>query len=67
EFGRAVGGWIAANVVGGLSGRLSSGIITDFFSWRVVFVCFGVLTLFAAVVMLVGLASESYPTRAGWR
>lgn len=57
-LGGVVGGWIAANVAGGLVGRVASGIITDFLGWRAVFILFAVLTFAAAI----GLAATLPPT-----
>jgi YNFM family putative membrane transporter len=54
-IGSAVGGWIAATVAGGLTGRVMSGIITDFFGWRAVFVVFAALTLICAITLSVML------------
>ena len=58
KLGRAVGGWIAANVAGGLSGRVISGVITDFFGWRTTFVSFAMLTLLAAVGLALALTPD---------
>lgn len=66
QLGRAVGGWIAANVAGGLTGRVASGVITDFFGWRAAFVTFAGLTLLAAMLMLVALPRDHKTTAVGW-
>ena len=65
-LGRAIGSWIAANVAGGLTGRVASGLIADQFGWRAVFVCFGVLTLLCAVLMAVALPRDAPSTHHGW-
>lgn len=49
QLGRAVGGWIAANVAGGLSGRVVGGLISDSFGWRVSFLVFAGMTLASGV------------------
>jgi len=51
ELGPKVGGWIASSVVGGLSGRVLSGLIADWIHWRASFVFFGLWTLVAATAM----------------
>jgi len=51
DLGPKVGGWIASSVVGGLSGRVLSGLIADWIHWRASFVFFGVWTLAAAIAM----------------
>ncbi len=65
-LGRAVGGWIAANVAGGLSGRVASGLITDFLGWRAAFGCFAGLTLLCAVLLALTLPHAGTTTSAGW-
>lgn len=66
-LGRTVGGWIAANVAGGLSGRVASGIITDFLGWRAAFVCFAGLTLLCAMLLAVTLPRAGATSAVGWR
>jgi YNFM family putative membrane transporter len=51
EFGPRVGGWIAASVVGGLTGRVVSGLIAAAWSWRASFVFFGLCTLAGAAAI----------------
>ena len=48
ELGPRVGGWIAASVAGGLSGRVGSGLIASWIHWRAPFIVFGAWTLVAA-------------------
>jgi len=45
ELGPKVGGWIAATVAGGLTGRVGSGLIASWINWRAPFVFFGLWTL----------------------
>jgi YNFM family putative membrane transporter len=54
ELAPRVGGWIAASVAGGLTGRVVSGLLADWIHWRAPFVLFGLLTLAGAA----GLARE---------
>lgn len=65
-LGRAVGGWIAANVAGGLTGRVASGLITDLAGWRVAFVVFAALTLLAAALMALALPRDRPGDGGGW-
>jgi MFS transporter, YNFM family, putative membrane transport protein len=51
KLGPAVGGWVAASVLGGLTGRVGSGWIASHFGWRTPFAVFGVVTLGAALGM----------------
>jgi YNFM family putative membrane transporter len=55
ELGPRVGGWIAASVAGGLTGRVVSGLLADWIDWRAPFVVFGVLTAIGAVALARGL------------
>ena len=66
-IGSAVGGWIAATVAGGLTGRVASGIITDFFGWRAAFVVFALLTLMCALMLAVILPRLPVGKSAGFR
>lgn len=46
-----VAGWIGATVVGGLSGRVLSGVIGTLVDWHAPFVLFGLLTAVAAFLL----------------
>jgi YNFM family putative membrane transporter len=54
-LGPAVGSYVAASVLGGLTGRVASGWIASHFSWRGPFVVFGAVTLLAAFGMALHL------------
>jgi YNFM family putative membrane transporter len=56
ELGRAVAGIIAASVVGGLVGRVGSGLVAAAHGWRAAFVVFAALTAVATAVAWRGLA-----------
>jgi MFS transporter, YNFM family, putative membrane transport protein len=66
ELGSAVGGWIAANVLGGLSGRVVGGLITDLLGWRATFVCFAALTLLCALLLAWLLPKATIQAHGGW-
>jgi len=57
DLGPKVGGWIAASVAGGLTGRVLSGLLAAWFNWRAPFVFFGFLTLLGAAAIGRGLPS----------
>jgi YNFM family putative membrane transporter len=59
RLGPAVGGWVAASVLGGLSGRVVSGWIASHFNWRTPFLVFGVVTLAAAIGMALFLPQSA--------
>ncbi|WP_298817000.1 MFS transporter [Chloroflexus sp.] len=69
ELGRAVGGWIAANVAGGLSGRVVGGLISDSFGWRASFIVFAGLALASgmSLVFMLPRDRQTPATTAGWR
>jgi YNFM family putative membrane transporter len=66
KLGQTVGGWIAANVVGGFLGRLTSGIITDFLGWRSVFACYAMLVLAGAALLAYVLPTDSVSSTGDW-
>ncbi|KML67299.1 MFS transporter [Pectobacterium peruviense] len=45
----SMGLYISGNSIGGMSGRLVSGVLTDYFPWRVAIGVIGVLALIAAI------------------
>ncbi|EJS95815.1 MFS transporter [Pectobacterium wasabiae] len=45
----SMGLYISGNSIGGMSGRLVSGVLTDYFPWRVAIGAIGVLALIAAI------------------
>ncbi|BCJ88548.1 MFS transporter [Effusibacillus dendaii] len=49
-LGLAVGLYISGNTLGGMGGRIVSGIMVDFFSWRASFFLFGIITLLGLAV-----------------
>ena len=55
DLGPRVGGWIAASVAGGLTGRVVSGWLAAGTNWRIPFVFFGLLTLIGAAAIARGL------------
>ncbi len=46
----SMGLYISGNSIGGMSGRLLSGVMTDFFSWRVAVGAIGLVALSAAIM-----------------
>lgn len=45
----SMGLYISGNSIGGMSGRLMTGVLADFYSWRVAVVILGTLALLAAI------------------
>ena len=56
--GPAVGSYVAASVLGGLTGRVASGWIASHFSWRGPFLVFGAVTLLGALGMALHLPAS---------
>ncbi len=57
-LGPAVGSYVAASVLGGLTGRVASGWIAAHFSWRGPFLVFGVVTVLGALGMALHLPAS---------
>jgi predicted MFS family arabinose efflux permease len=58
EATAAVGLYTAGASLGGFSGRFLTGLITDFASWRVAFICLAIINLIGAVVIFFLLPRE---------
>jgi MFS transporter, YNFM family, putative membrane transport protein len=65
----AMGLYISGNALGGMAGRLVTGAVTDFYSWRVAIATIGVLALLAAITFWRSLpASANFtPHALRWR
>ena len=50
HLGLSMGLYISGNALGGMSGRLISGVLVDFFSWQAAFALLGSLALVAALL-----------------
>ncbi|MFC0266639.1 MFS transporter [Kushneria aurantia] len=50
--GVSMGLYIAGNAIGGMSGRLISGVLVDFVSWRVTLTVMGVIALLSAIAFM---------------
>ncbi len=61
-----VGGIIAAGVMGGLIGRVGSGLVTAAFGWRSAFFTFAATTVLAAAILAGGLSGVRVVERVGW-
>ncbi|MBU8906779.1 MFS transporter [Desertibacillus haloalkaliphilus] len=56
----AIGIHISANSIGGMSGRMVSGMVTDWYDWRIAFLVMGVLSLVALVAFMLLLPSSKH-------
>ena len=68
HLGIAMGLYIGGNAIGGMSGRLISGVLIDFFSWHVVLSIMGGLSLICALLLLKLLPASKHfePTPIKW-
>ncbi|MDV7105916.1 MFS transporter [Vibrio sp. TH_r3] len=57
---QAVGGYIAANSLGGITGRIVGGVVTDFFSWQAAAIIISVATFIGGAVVLKNLPQQKY-------
>lgn len=68
HLGIAMGLYIGGNAIGGMSGRLISGVLIDFFSWHIVLGIMGGLSLICALLLLKLLPASKHfePTPIKW-
>jgi len=50
SLGMAMGLYISGNSIGGMSGRIIGGFLTDIFSWRIALVGIGIISLIASFI-----------------
>lgn len=60
SLGLAMGIYISGNSIGGMSGRLITGMLTDLFSWRVALVGIGVLSVVASLLFWILLPPSKH-------
>ena len=48
NLGAAMGMYIGGNAIGGMLGRIATGLLTDLYSWRVALACIGIVGLICA-------------------
>jgi predicted MFS family arabinose efflux permease len=59
-FGQAIGGYIAANSLGGITGRIVGGTLTDAFGWQQAVITMAVFTLIGAIAVFAMLPKQKY-------
>lgn len=61
SLGVAMGIYISGNSIGGMGGRIISGMVTDFFNWRAAIAVIGILSLAATLIFSLKLPpSENF-------
>ena len=61
-FGQAIGGYIAANSLGGISGRIVGGTLTDALGWQEAVIVMAVVTSIGAIAVCVMLPRQKHFT-----
>ena len=60
SLGMAMGLYISGNTIGGMSGRIITGALTDYFDWRVALIGIGILSLFASLLFWLTLPKSTH-------
>lgn len=60
SLGTAMGIYISGNSIGGMAGRIITGSITDFFSWRIAMGTIGIISLVLSVWFWLHLPNSKY-------
>ncbi|MYL35258.1 MFS transporter [Pontibacillus yanchengensis] len=65
----AIGVFISGNTIGGMFGRIVSGIVTDLYDWQTAFLVMGVVSLVCFVLFVVLLRPSRYfePKKFDWK
>ncbi len=61
-FSYGIGAYISANSLGGISGRIFGGMITDHFNWQTAVACMALLSLVGAILVALVLPKQSNKT-----
>ncbi|MBU2897654.1 MFS transporter [Vibrio hepatarius] len=59
-FNQAIGGYIAANSLGGISGRVIGGTLTDAFGWEQAVIAMAIITCFGALIVMTMLPTQRH-------
>lgn len=59
SLGSAMGLYVSGTTVGGMFGRIATGVITDPFSWRVALVVIGIISLACSIYFWLGLPASA--------
>ncbi|KGY12633.1 MFS transporter permease [Vibrio tubiashii] len=61
-FSQAIGGYIAANSLGGITGRIVGGTLTDALGWQHAVVSMAIFTLVGAIIVFLSLPKQKHFT-----
>ncbi|WP_341662233.1 MFS transporter [Vibrio sp.] len=59
-FNQAIGGYIAANSLGGISGRVIGGVLTDSLGWEQAVMTMAAITLIGALLVMIFLPKQKH-------
>ncbi|MDY0394489.1 MFS transporter [Virgibacillus halophilus] len=60
SLGIAMGIYISGNTIGGLSGRVITGTVADFFDWRTALIVMGIISLIASLIFYWALPKSKH-------
>ncbi|PTY76885.1 MFS transporter [Heyndrickxia sporothermodurans] len=60
SLGMAMGLYISGNSIGGMGGRIISGMLTDYFNWHIALVGIGIISLFASLLFWLVLPNSTH-------
>jgi MFS transporter, YNFM family, putative membrane transport protein len=60
SLGLAMGLYISGNSIGGMSGRIISGVLTDYFDWKIALVGIGIISLIASLLFWMTLPKSTH-------
>ncbi|MCA1060214.1 MFS transporter [Rossellomorea aquimaris] len=60
SLGMAMGLYISGNSIGGMSGRIISGVLTDYFSWHVALMGVGIISLLSSIIFMALLPTSKH-------
>ncbi len=63
DIGRVMGYYVSGTAIGGLTGRVMTGYLTDLFNWQLAFLIIGIFSLFISIYFLIYLPNSNNFTR----
>ncbi|TMU87062.1 MFS transporter [Bacillus sp. BHET2] len=60
SLGMAMGLYISGNSIGGMSGRIISGVLTDYFNWHIALMGIGIISLLSSFFFLLLLPASNH-------
>ena len=62
SLGMAMGLYISGNSIGGMGGRIISGVLTDYFNWHIALIGIGIISLMQVYYLVYITKISSFPT-----